>query len=49
MPTVSVVGVREAGLTLIIPQGYLNKKLPFVELLALCRVSVVNAIGNAVA
>ena len=33
MPTVSVVGVRKEGLTLTSPQGYLNRKLPFVELL----------------
>ena len=49
---VSVVGVRKEGLALTSPRGYLNRKLPFVELLwellALYRFSVVNVIGNAI-
>ena len=53
MPTVPIVGVGKEGRTLIGPWGYLNRKLPFIELpwelLALCRFSVVNAIGNTVA
>ena len=52
MPTVSVVGVRKEGFKLNSPRGYLNRKLPFVELLcellALYRFSVVNVIGNAI-
>ena len=50
VPTVPVVGVGKEGRTLIGPWGYLNRKLAFIELpselLALCRFSVVNAIGN---
>ena len=32
MPTVPVVGVWKEGRTSIGPWGYLNRKLPFVEL-----------------
>ena len=32
MPTVPVVGVRKDGRTVIGPWGYLNRKLPFIEL-----------------
>ena len=53
MPTVPIVGVGKMGRTLIGLWVYLNRKLPFIELprelLALCRFSVVNAIGNAIA
>ena len=53
VPTVLIVGVGKEGRTLIGPWGYLNGKLPFIELSlelpALCRISVVNAIGNAIA
>ena len=41
MPTVPVVGVGKDGRKVIGPWGYLNRKLPFIELplrlLALCR------------
>ena len=53
MPTVLIVGVGKEGRKLIGPWGYLNRKLPFIELpwelMAMCRLSVVNAIGNAIA
>ena len=53
MSTVPVVGMAKEGRRLIRPWGYLNGKLPFIELSlelpALCRISVVNAIGNAIA
>ena len=32
MPTVPVVGVGKDGRTVIGPWGYLNRKLPFIEL-----------------
>ena len=32
MPTVPVMGVGKEGRTVIGPWGYLNKKLPFIEL-----------------
>ena len=32
MPTVPIVGMGKEGRTLIGPWGYLNRKLPFIEL-----------------
>ena len=53
VPTVPIVGMGKDGRILAGPWGYLNRKLSFVELpwelLPLCRFSVVNAIGNAIA
>ena len=53
VPTVPIVGVGKEGRTLIGPWGYLNRKLLFIELflelLALCKVSVVNALVNVIA
>ena len=49
MPTVPVVGMGKEGRISIDPWGYLDRKLPFIELLSLCRFSEVNAIGIAIA
>ena len=46
-------GCEKEGPTLTGPWGYLNRKLQFVELLwdllAMCRFSVVNVLGNEIA